>query len=400
VNDTESLIDQTKLPGLWVSDVQFKGQQGKEKSSNVAMIPPALPSIANGRLGYNNGYADYDGILRRYRHFELLNDGTAIQSISSSVLAVLEPVAYREQLSKSTTSSIPNGELILWRRHIDAYPRIPLSDVFTQAEGGKNQIQLPSFSGKVVIIGATAPSLHDIHPTPLSNMQPGVEVLATVIDNSLNKRHLLEIPRWLQAVSAITICIVLAMRVQFKSAGSLHPYLLALPFALLFSSYLSLNMLPIFLDLHLAAGLALIFLTVLSYWSKLRRIHWCTLAPQNSQYLAIWPLELREPLLDGVLDHIIDALERNAPSCRLVVSDAKADWPFALRWPELASFAAIVGPHNDLLTARANLELDFSDLLKGHGEPIFIDANHSREQVLKNVFRAWTDLQNTETSKI
>jgi cytochrome b561 len=36
-------------------------------------------------------------------------------------------------------------------------------------------------------------------------------------------------------------------------------------------SYVSLNGLPVFVDLHLAAGLALLFLAVLRYWSTLRR---------------------------------------------------------------------------------------------------------------------------------
>ena len=51
----------------------------------------------------------------------------------------------------------------------------------------------------MVIIGSTAPSLHDIHPTPLAANHSGVDALATAIDSALNQRHLAELPSLQQA---------------------------------------------------------------------------------------------------------------------------------------------------------------------------------------------------------
>ena len=65
--------------------------------------------------------------------------------------------------------------------------------------------------------GATAPSLHDIHPTPLSPLAPGVDSLATVIDNALNDRQLMELPRAFQAGVAFVLCLALAGLAQRKS---------------------------------------------------------------------------------------------------------------------------------------------------------------------------------------
>jgi hypothetical protein len=228
-------------------------------------------------------------------------------------------------------------------------------------------------------------------------MQAGVDTLATVIDNALNRRQLAEMPRWLQAGLAIALCVGLALWVQFNSVASLHPYLLVLPFALLGVSYLSLNVLPVFLDLHLAAGLALVFLAVLRYWSKLRRIHWCSPPPRTAHRLAIWPWERSEPWLDSVLDRLIDALERHAPACRIVVCDATIKWPSTLRWPELARFAAVVGPQDELLAARAQLEPALKRLARRSGEPILMDEHPSREQLAKSVFMAWAKLQKIDT---
>jgi hypothetical protein len=39
------------------------------------------------------------------------------------------------------------------------------------------------FKDKIIIIGSTAPNLYDVRTTPMAEMHPGVEVLATAIDN-------------------------------------------------------------------------------------------------------------------------------------------------------------------------------------------------------------------------
>jgi hypothetical protein len=244
----------------------------------------------------------------------------------------------------------------------------------------------------VVIIGATAPSLHDIHPTPLSPMQAGVDSLATVLDNALNQRHLRELPRWLEAMLAITLCIGLALWVQFYSVASLAPALLALPAALLGLSYLSLNTPWLFLDLHLAAGLALLFLAVLRFWNTLRRTYWCSPPPLSEQPLAIWPWARNEPWHEGVLDRLIAAVERHAPTCRVVVGDAHVAWPATLRWPELARFAAVVGPQDALMAARDTLAPALLQLAPRQGEPVLLAANPNRDQLANGVFAAWATL--------
>ena len=112
----------------------------------------------------------------------------------------------------------------------------------------------------------------------------GVDSLATALDNGLNQRSLRELPPGVQAGLTIALCVGLALWVQFKSAASLAPALLALPAALLGISYLSLNGSPLFLDMHVAAGVALAFLAVLRVWSSLRRKYWCSLPPHWSHF--------------------------------------------------------------------------------------------------------------------
>jgi CHASE2 domain-containing sensor protein len=390
VNDGASHITALALPGLWVN-ASARPAQPTTGPVTLALIPPALPAVEAGRLGYNNGYVDSDGVLRRYRYLEPLNDGTAIQSIALSVAAAINPKAQREIQNRSAGAVKPVDELIAWRRKAGAYEHLSFADVFAQAEGDKTLAPVPGFAGKIVIIGSTAPSLHDIHPTPLSSMQAGVDSLATVIDNALNQRSMRELPRWLQAVLAIALCASLALWVKFKSAASLAPALLVLPAMLLGISYLSLNGLPVFVDLHLAAGLALLFLAVLRYWSTLRRNHWCSPLTDMARPIAIWPLERSDAWLEAPLDRLIDALEQHAPTCRIVVCDAP---PSGLRWPELSRFAAVVGPQAALLAARPQLEPVLLRLAQRCAEPLLLDAVPAREQMAREVFSAWAMLQN------
>ena len=334
-NDKDSRISRQVLPGLWLPPADAA-------LATVALIPPALPAVAAARLGYNNGYVDSDGVLRRYRYLERLPDGSVIQSLPFSVLFAINNEAATAYLESTQARSDDKDALMVWPARADAYPHVSFADVFAQAEGEQPLAAVPSFAGKVVIMGSTAPSLHDIHPTPLSNMQAGVDSLAVAIDNALNQRYLGELSSGLQAALAIALCVGLAVWVRFKGAGSLAPALFALPAALVALSYVSLNGLPVFLDLQVSASLALLFLSVLGFWSSLRRDYWCT--PPAHGALMLLPLRRDSPWDQDALDRLINLLEKKAPDFRVLVADLNLRWPATLRWPELAHTAAIVGP--------------------------------------------------------
>ena len=402
-NDGSSQITRAALPGLWA---RLPGSNASVAAvgglSTVALIPPALPALEQGRLGFNNGYVDRDGVLRRYRHFETLNDGSLLQSIVMSVVGALDPGAYAQRLERVRTHPDDKDELIAWRRRADAYPHVSFAHVFAAADGQKPGVELPSFAGKIIIFGSTAPSLHDIHPTPISSVGAGVDSLATALDNAINQRALQELPRWVQALVAIVLCIGLGLWVQFRSVSSLAPALFVLPIALVGMSYLSLNGLAVFLDLHLAAALVLALLGVLRGWCAMRRNHWCSPPPYSDQPQAIWAWQRHQPWLDDALDRLIDQVERRAPHCRIVVCDASVSWPNALRWPELARFAAIVGPYSEMQAVRGKLEPALMRLAFRHAEPVLVigktpgDSSPYRELLARQVFQSWANLHKSQ----
>lgn len=379
--DASSALTRSVLPGLWV-----KPPQAAARSATVALIAPALPAVAAAPLGYNNGYVDDDGVLRRYRAFETLADGSRIRSVAMAALDMVDPQAY------ARATAMPDEDaLIAWRHNANAYPHVPFADVFEQAEGGHPVATVPSFAGKVVLIGSTASSLHDIHPTSLSAEQPGVHSLATVIDNALNERRIRELPRWLDAVLAIALCVALGLWVQERKFSKLLPMTFAVPIALLLFSYGTLNGAPVFLDLHLSAGLALLFLSMLRYWNQLRRSYWCSWpapAPHAGE-LALWPLRHSAAWTDEPLDRLIDMLQHHAPQCRLLVADLNSLPLHPVRWPELAHFAALAGPPS----AIENAQRLFSNRLKkiqvigGKIRPLAADTD--RNALCMHALQAW-----------
>ena len=390
--DSKSEISSAALPLLWAHP---QGQPAAPQSSTVAVIPPALKGVAAGRLGYNNGYVDADGVLRRYRAFETLPDHSSIQSIAMATLATVDPLAYAKAVAQLPQSGDPSGALIAWRRAASAYPRVAFADVFAAADGGKPLAHVPDMAGKVIVIGATAASLHDIHPTPLAADHPGVDTLATTLDNAINQRTINELPRWLDALLAMVLCLGLAFWVQKKKMAYLAHLTLILPAGLLFVSYLTLNGSPVFVDLKLSAALALLFLALLRYWIQMRRRYWCT--PAETGESGMLTLHRDSPWLDAPLDHLIDVLEKHLPDCRVVVPDLTVGVFQQLRWPELGCHAAIVGPVKTLRREQPHLGRLVSRIALVGASMHPLPENASRINMAELAMQQWSVTENIDT---
>ncbi len=388
-SDQQSQITRHVLPTLWVP----RPVPGGSDAATVALIAPALPAVANAPLGYNNGYVDSDGVLRRYRSFEVLRDGSAIQSMAMSVLSSVDPAAYAREVAALEHKTEHQNELIAWRRQAQAYPHYPIADVFEAADSGKTDARLPALRGKIVLIGSTAASLHDIHPTPLAAYHPGVDALATAIDNAVNQRHLYELARWQNAAIAIALCLALAAWVQHRKISSLTPFTFALPAGLFFISYLTLNGSPVFVDLHLSAALAMLFLAILRFWNQLRRDFWCDPATLPAQSLALWPLVRDTPWTEEALDRLIDFVEQRLPHARIVVPDVQLLMFQSLRWPELLQHAAIVGPQAALQQVHADCAGQVWRLAQTHGKITPLSGPLQRDTLARISMQAWSRIE-------
>ena len=73
--------------------------------------------------------------------------------------------------------------LLNWRGKPFSYRTVSFADVFNDMISKEKKRPQDEFTNKIVLIGSTAPSLFDIKATPISRLHPGVEIMATAIDN-------------------------------------------------------------------------------------------------------------------------------------------------------------------------------------------------------------------------
>jgi hypothetical protein len=114
--------------------------------------------------------------------------------------------------------------------------------------------------------------LHDIKTTPLAAQHMGVDILATLIDNALHQRAVLELQpswRWLLCIAALALAW---SAVRHGRAGSTGHALWALPMLLMALAYASLHSEVLYLDLTLPATAALTFLSAVKGHDALRRV--------------------------------------------------------------------------------------------------------------------------------
>jgi len=115
----------------------------------------------------------------------------------------------------TTTSVDYNGQIIplnsgnllpvYYAGPAGTYPTYSASDVH---DGITLEQNPDAFRDKIVLIGPTALSLQDIHPTPFSarNPTPGVEVVANAVDTIINSKFMTYAPPWV----ALLLIIVAA----------------------------------------------------------------------------------------------------------------------------------------------------------------------------------------------
>jgi adenylate cyclase len=143
-----------------------------QQDVTVAVVLPFFSAaLDSGRMGTHNIYPDKDGIVRSYRMVHEVG-GWLIPSL---------PLRIGEALDWK----LPQRQDILlnWRGKPFTYRYVTFSDVYSDLLSRERKRPQDEFSDKIVIIGSTAPSLFDIKATSMAKQFPGVEILATAIDN-------------------------------------------------------------------------------------------------------------------------------------------------------------------------------------------------------------------------
>jgi CHASE2 domain-containing sensor protein len=285
-NDRLSRIPAAMLPGV----KPLAG--GGDPAAHIAMILPKVPAaIDNGRLGTHQVTPDKDGVIRRYPAW-LEHAGWRIPSL---------PQRITDEFAYAGVAELDRREVLLnWRGPPFTYRYISLVDLYRDMKLAAPQRPANEFAGKIIVIGSTAPSLFDVKGTPLARIHPGVEILATAIDNFKNGDALHERPAWVMIGAALLLiwgmAIALYNQIHIDVFDKVFGVLQA---GLVLIAYAVVNLSAWYLDTSAPLSLGVMYFTVARIYygvsqgwlADSRQGHTMTL-PRGNRLLAVLALRL------------------------------------------------------------------------------------------------------------
>ena len=177
--------------------------------------PPIRPvrdgAAAWGIVGFET---DADALIRR---------ATLEFPFQGRSLAAFNLLMYRLAVASGLRAApLPGAAevIINFRGGPRTFPRVPYYQVLS------GDVPRDTFTGKIVLVGATSPVLHDVFPTPFAprGTMPGIEIHANVLETLLRGIPIRSIPRGIIAVAtvlagALAAWLVAAVRWPIATAG-------------------------------------------------------------------------------------------------------------------------------------------------------------------------------------
>ena len=185
---------------------------GARREAQATLVLPLPAMLESGRLGIHNALADDDKVVRRY-YVNMDAQGWRIPSLPARV-------------AQGLGYPLPADDVITlhWRGPAFSFRYVSYWDVYEDMQRRQPARPRDEFRDKIVIVGATATGLHDIRATPVDGFYPGVEILATAIDNLKRGDPMRPAPPAL--APALALLLVLAVTVLF--ARYRHPLFIGL----------------------------------------------------------------------------------------------------------------------------------------------------------------------------
>ena len=243
-------------PGM-IPGVIAQGGAAQADATVAVVLPYFNAVMQGGRIGLHNIYPEADGITRQYLVYRE-DYGWKMPSL---------PLRIAQQFNFAQPEA--PQVLLNWRGPPFTYRSVSFSEVFADLGSKVKQRPADEFTGKIVIIGSTAPSLLDIKATPLSQLHPGVEILATAIDN-LKHNDYLRFPDARVIYFLLTLIFIWATAwVFYRNVGrdKIDRLFGASQFILIGISYASINLSTTYIDLTGPVTLGLAYFTVARLYS-------------------------------------------------------------------------------------------------------------------------------------
>jgi adenylate cyclase len=225
----KSIIASDKVILPIEGNLYFDKKGDKALTSQNTLYPIGVLQKAASRTGFVNVTPDADGVVRSLPLLVKDQAGTLHEAFSLKIireyLDLPEQPAYpllKEGHYKVSQTEIPIDELSLMKINFSGKPgsfkTYSASEVLNQ--------ELPEiiFKNKIVLIGATASSLHDEFPVPISKnvAMAGVEIQANAIQTFLDKKFLFQPDKkqtiWLIFILSIGLSFLLS-RLTMRNAS-------------------------------------------------------------------------------------------------------------------------------------------------------------------------------------
>ena len=253
-SDSLSKITPNMIPGVVRTPQDTSTAITPMAAKPIAIVLPHFEAAVNSkRLGTHNIYQDTDGIVREYRlwHDE---SGWRLPSLPLAVSSYISPAP----------ANLPQNMLLNWRGKPFSYKYVSFSDVFTDMASKVKKRAPDEFANKIVIIGSTAPSLFDVKATAMAKAHPGVEILATAIDNLKHDDYLKVWRGKTPYVFMSLLLIWLTAIAMFRNVDRdrVTKVFSSSQVGLLVLSYLGMNFTHVYLDITAPITWAVIYFSV------------------------------------------------------------------------------------------------------------------------------------------
>ena len=306
-SDELSQVTPDMIPGI-----KRAGLAADENSTTkpIAIVLPHFEAALNSQhLGTHNMYPDKDGIVREYRLWHDEN-GWVLPSL---------PLAVGKFVGKSS-DTLPQNMLINWRGKPFTYQFASFSDVYADMANKIKKRPPNEFKDKIVIIGSTAPSLFDLKATAMAKAHPGVEILATAIDNVKHDDYL-KVWRGKTPYILVSLALIWLTAMAFfrnVDRDKVTTIFSSSQIILITLSYLAINFTNTYLDLTGPIAWAIMYFSVAKIYALAndramqRLLANDVESGKKGAAILLMPImfETREPLSDSILKKLQHKIEQ------------------------------------------------------------------------------------------
>lgn len=310
-SDALSKITPNMIPGVQPAPGETANARPPLEKSTIAMVLPHFDgALKKDRLGTHNINQDPDGIVREYALWQDFS-GWRIPALPYTV----------GKYSQENLGHLPQNMLMNWRGKPFSYNYVSFSDVY--ADLGKKEKMRPAdeFAGKIVIIGSTAPSLFDLKATAMARAHPGVEILATAIDN-VKHGDFLKVWRGKIPYILLSLTLVWLTALAFFNNVDRDKVTSVFSFSqigLLVLSYLAINLTNTYLDMTGPMAWAIMYFSVAKIYALAndramqRLLAADNSAGKNGKHVLMMPvlIDTEDALSDGTLKILAQQFEQH-----------------------------------------------------------------------------------------